>query len=53
MLKLDRNDNKVSPKEKAVRFMLMLSIDQEMSWGFIGGTSEGDSYQWSRNNPLL
>ena len=22
--------------------MLMLNIDQEMSWGFIGGTSQGD-----------
>ena len=41
-IKLDMNDNKVSPKEKAVRFRLMLSIDQEMSWGFIGGTSQGD-----------
>ena len=36
------NDNKVSPKEKIVRFLLMLSIDQEMCWGFIGGTSQGD-----------
>ena len=24
--------------------MLMLNIDQEMSWGFIGGTSQGDPF---------
>ena len=36
------SDNKVSPKEKALRFMLILSIDQDISWGFIGGTSQGD-----------
>ena len=40
-IKLAMHDNKVSPKEKAVRFLLMLSIDQEMSGGFIGGTSQG------------
>ena len=40
-LKLAMNDNKVSPKEKSIRSLLMLCIDQEMSWGFIGGTSQG------------
>ena len=43
MLKLAMNDNKVSPEEKTIRFMLMVSIYQDMSCGFIGGTSQGDS----------